>query len=301
MPPEVTPVAAPAPVQTPEAAPQKMGKFKTSRLIVSESWSVLKQDKELVVFPIISALVALVAVAFLVIGYISFAPNTSGEFNRDQMSAVEYAFLFVYYIVVFFVANFFQSAMYVIINARFGGQNLSFMDGIRGAIQNSGKVFLWSLISATVGVILRIIADNSKAVGKIVTSLLGTAWNIMTYFSLISLVIGKTTVKGSFKESAAIIRKTWGEVLIVNVGVGLFFGLITFGVFLALLVFGAVLQQPLGFIILGIIFIMFLVTMIVISSTLDTIFKFALYEYGRSGTIVPGFTPDVVVNAFKKS
>ena len=281
-------------------APVKMGKFAASRTIVRESWSILKQDKELLLFPIISAIISLIAIGGLIFWYMTSMPSVDAESVKENTGVAEYAFLLVYYVVLFFIANFFQVAMYMIISARFNGQNLGFGDGMKGAWENMGKIFLWSLISATVGVILRAIADKSEIVGKIVAGILGAAWNIMTYFSLLSLVIGGKSVKDSFKESASIIRKTWGETLIVNVGVGFFFGLITLGVAFALFVLAAIIQDFIVAIALAVIFVLYLACLSVVSSTLGAIFKFALYEYGRSGKIIPGFTADVVVNAFKK-
>jgi hypothetical protein len=293
MPPEAQTIPA-----TP--APVKMGKFAASKTIVRESWSILKQDKELLLFPIVSAVISLIAIGALVFWYMTSMPLVDVESAQENMGAAEYAFLLVYYVVIFFIANFFQVAMYVIISARFNGRDLGFSDGVKGAWENMGKIFLWSLISATVGVILRAIADRSKLLGQIVATLLGAAWNIMTYFSLISLVIGNKSVGESFKESAAIIRKTWGETLIVNVGVGFFFGIITLAVAMALFVLGFLIQDMIVAIALGVIFILYIACISVVSSTLGAIFKFALYEYGRSGKIIPGFTPDVVANAFKK-
>jgi hypothetical protein len=281
-------------------APVKMGKFAASRTIVRESWSILKQDKELLLFPIVSAIISLIAIGALVIWYMTSMPAIDVEAAKESMGIAEYAFLLVYYVIIFFIANFFQVGMYTIISARFNGQNLSFGDGMKGAWENMGKIFLWSLISATVGVILRAIADKSEILGKIVATLLGAAWNIMTYFSLLSLVIGNKSVKESFKESAAIIRRTWGETLIVNVGVGFFFGLITLGVAFALFVLAFLIQDFIVAIALAVIFVLYLACLSVVSSTLGAIFKFALYEYGRSGKIIPGFTPDVIANAFKK-
>ncbi len=296
MPPE----AQTTPVTPINPAPVKMGKFAASRTIVRESWSVLKQDKELMLFPIVSAIVSLIAIGILIFWYATSMPSIDVETAKESMGPAETVFLFVYYVVIFFIANFFQVGMYTIISARFNGQNLSFGDGVKGAWENMGKIFLWSLISATVGVILRIIAEKFEIAGKIVAGILGAAWSIMTYFSLISLVIGNKSVKESFKESASIIRKTWGETLIVNVGVGFFFGLITLGVAFALFVLAFLIQDPIVIIALVVIFVLYLAALSVVSSTLGAIFKFALYEYGRSGKIIPGFTPDVIANAFKK-
>ncbi len=277
-----------------------MGKFAASKTIVRESWSILKQDKELLLFPVVSAVISLVATGALIFWYVTSMSSVDLETAKESTSVAQFLFLLVYYVIIFFIANFFQTAMYVIISARFNGQDLGFGDGVKGAWENMGKIFLWSLISATVGVILRAIADRSEIFGRIVAALLGAAWNIMTYFSLLSLVIGNKSVKESFKESASIIRRTWGETLIVNVGVGFFFGVITLAVAFALFVLAFLIQDMIVAIALGVIFVLYIACLSVVSSTLGAIFKFALYEYGRSGKIIAGFTPDVVANAFKK-
>jgi hypothetical protein len=281
--------------------PQKIGKFKASRIIVRESWRVLMQDKELAWFPVLSAITSLLAL--LVLGIVFFYTVMGGNIhafeniNEQNMEVLGYIVLFIYYLVVFFIANYFITGIYIIVHGRFNGQNLSFKDGIDGAKKNFGKIFIWSLISATVGVVLRLISDKSKLLGKIVALLLGAVWHILTYFSLPLLVIGNKSVIDSFKESAALIRKTWGEVIIVNFGVGLFFGLITMGIF-ALALFIVLLAPVLEvFIIVGILFIISVTAISVIQSTLSSIFKLAIYEFAVSGNPPVGFSPDLIKGA----
>ena len=51
-----------APMQPPE---RKLGRFEASKIIVRESWAILKADKEMMWFPVLSAVgSALVLVAF---------------------------------------------------------------------------------------------------------------------------------------------------------------------------------------------------------------------------------------------
>ncbi len=195
--------------------------------------------------------------------------------------------------------NFFQAGIYTIAHGRFSGQDLSFSDGMKGATDNVGKIFTWSVISATVGVILQFIADRSRLIGKIVSFFLGAAWGILTYFSLPSLIIGKTSVKDSFKESASVIRKTWGETIIVNLGMNLFFMMLVF-VGLALAI-GLVFLIPTFVVVMGVItlFIIYIIALTVISSTLSSIFKLALYEYATTGKVPAGFSPELVQNAIR--
>lgn len=282
----------------------KIGKFKASKMIVSESWNILKQDKELAWFPVMSFIVSLItllvfaAVVFFVV--LSGNINSVMDFSSSGGEAWGYIILFVYYTLIFFVTNYFLAAMYIIINGRFKGQNLSISDGLGGANKILGKIFVWSLISATVGVILRIISDKSKIIGKIVSALLGAAWSIMTYFSLPSLVIGGSSIKDSFRDSASIIRKTWGEAIIINFGVGLFFFLLTVVALLISLIIVIISPTTIVVISVGVLFLLYIIAITIISSTLGSIFKLALYEYGKNGTIPTGFTPELITGAIKK-
>ena len=280
----------------------KLGKFKASKLIVKESWAALMKDKEIIWFPVLYSVTTLFAIIIMAILFFVFVMGGSlstfqVEQGRTMSQVAMYGSLFVYYVVIFFIVNFFQSGLFIIVQGRFSGQDMRFADGINGASNNIHKIFLWSLISATVGVILRIIADKSKLIGKIVASLFGAAWNILTFFSLPSLVIGNMGIKDSFKDSASMIRKTWGETIIINFGVSLFFALIIFAE-LAFCIGVIVLAQSftVAMIVCGL-FALSLVVLMIISSTLDSIFKLALYDYARTGVVPTGFTPEVVQGA----
>lgn len=283
--------------------PLQMGKFKASMTIVRESWSVLMQDREIMWFPILSAIVNLIALAFLcTLGFFGVLQGDMGNWAhlvQNDAGAFSYIILFVYYLVTFFIVNFFQAGIYLIVHARFSGQDMSFQDGINGAIEHSGKIFVWSFISATVGVLLRMIADRSRLIGKIVAFFLGAAWNILTYFSLPSLIIGKTTVLNSFKDSAAVIRKNWGETIIVNLGVNFFFSML---IFLELaLGIGIIILVPtlvVGTVVVAF-FLISIVLLTIISSALASIFNLALYEYATTGKVPSGFSPELIQHAVK--
>ncbi|MFA5991491.1 MAG: DUF6159 family protein [Candidatus Doudnabacteria bacterium] len=284
--------------------PVKLGKFQASKMIVKESWAVLKQDKEIMWFPVLSTITTMFAL--LVMGIVFFIFVLGGNIqtfevakNQQISQVIMYGTLFIYYLVTFFIINFFEAGLYIIVQGRFSGQDLGFRDGMNGAANNFNKIFVWSFISATVGLVLRIIADKFKLAGRIVAWLFGAAWNILTYFSLPSLVIGNTSIKDSFKESAAMIRKTWGETIIVNFGVGLFFGLIIFG--LTAMAVGVMVifhTLPIFFISLGL-YIVAMIILSIVSTTLSSIFKLALYNYAHTGQVPVGFSSEVVTGAIQ--
>ena len=282
----------------------KIGKWKASKIIVKESFNVLMQDKEIMWFPVMSAITTLLAAVVLIAtGYfVIFNGNIESadlESNKGLSNVVIYSVLFICYLVGFFITNFFQAGLYLVVQSRFNGVNIGFKDGINEAKKHINKIFVWSLISATVGLVLQIIADKFKLVGRIIAGIFGAAWNILTFFSLPALIIGKTSIKESFNESATIIRKTWGETIIVSLGVTLFFSVITFLVF-ALFIGLIVIVPTVGMIIsVGILFVIYVIAISVVSSTLGQIFKLVLYNYAKTGNIPAGFSADIVQAAIK--
>ena len=135
------------------------------------------------------------------------------EAHKQTAEVIGYVILFINYVSIMFVANFFESALYVVVNGRFSGNDLTFSDGISGASNKMWVIFKWSVISATVGIILRIIADKFKLAGRIISYVLGAAWNILTFFSLPALITEDIGVIDAFKESASAIRESASEVL----------------------------------------------------------------------------------------
>ena len=282
------------------SVPVVMGKWKASKLIVSESWAILKQDKEMMLFPIMSIISSLVASVAFGILYLSILPKgVESELLRGN-TIIVYGVLFIYYVVIFFILNFFQAGIYIIAHGRFSGKDLLFKDGIDGALHNAGKIFMWSVISSTVGILLNIIVDKFKFVGVIIAKILGVAWNVMTYFSLPSLVIGNKTISESFKDSALMIRKTWGETIIVNFGVGLIFGVLMFLGFA--LSIGIMVLAPSLFVFMSVLalYVVYVIILSIISSTLGSIFKLALYEYASTGVMPAGFSPEVISGAIQR-
>jgi len=288
-------------------------------MIVKESWGVLKQDKEILWFPVLSALTMLAVYAVVVTLY--FFGMFGGDFSAlmaaieaeeagtsmltDTQEIISYLILFVTYLLSFLVVNFFQAGIMSIAWARFQGRDLTFGDGMRAAASKLGPIFVWSLISATVGLILDQISQRLGWAGKLIAIFLGAAWNILTFFSLPALVLGNATIIGSFKDSAAMIRKTWGETVIVSIGVGLFFGLVFLGLAVAIIGIGitaAVLSDGFGPLILLASFVILLLVLpliVVVASALSSIFKVALFEYARTGIMPSGFTPALIQQAIE--
>ena len=94
-------------------------------------------------------------------------------------------------------------------------------DGLGAANSRLPQIFAWSLVSATVGVLLKLLENVHEKLGEIISMVLGTAWTIMTFFVVPVLVVEKVGPFEAISRSTAILRKAWGEALVSHWGIGL--------------------------------------------------------------------------------
>ena len=292
--------STPIPTAPEPYTPKKLGKLKASKMLIKQRLNLLKKDKEVLLFPILSSIAVLIILIFVILItlFVFDAKEIlTEEGSTESLSTSWYIFIFVMNIISMFIVTYFQAGLVTIVEARINGQDKSFKDGINNANAHIGKIFTWSLISATVGLVLQIISDKSKWAGKLVATLFGAAWGIVTIFIIPVLILDDLSIKDSIKKSGNIIKHMWGETIIMNFSTGLFFGLIIFAIFTLSIILGILTGFVITFIILPIILTMFT---ILLSNTLGAVFKIVLYHYATTNKIVEGFDKDLVMGAVKK-
>src|SRR5438128_5659946 len=153
-----------------------------------------------------------------------FAGFTSGilEHLGGRNNPLPYVILFAWYFVSWFIVLFFNVAVLHCAAIRLRGGDPTVADGFRASMQHIGRIAAWALVSATVGVILRFLADRAGFIGKIIIGLLGAAWSIATYFIVPVMIFEKRSLRDSVKQSTQLIAKTWGESLVAAGGIGAF-------------------------------------------------------------------------------
>jgi hypothetical protein len=152
------------------------------------------------------------------------------------------------------------------------------------------------VLSATVSLVLRAIEERSGIAGRIVGSLIGLAWALVTFLVLPVLVIEQVGPIQAVKRSAELFKRTWGENMIANAGIGLV-GLVAtlVGVLPCMLLIA--IGGPVAA--LGIVLaVAWVITVQLVASTLTGIFQIALYRYANDGTVA-GFDNDTLRDAFR--
>ncbi|MCP4425893.1 MAG: hypothetical protein GY803_15480 [Chloroflexi bacterium] len=269
--------------------------------LVKASAAVLRADKELLVFPIVSAVGTLIVTATFLFPMI-FAGFLDQLASGGRVEFFGYIIAFLFYLVQYSVIFFANTALVGAAMIRLRGGDPTVGDGFRIAFEHIGSILGYAAISATVGMILRWLSERSGVIGRIATSLVGLAWNLATYLVVPVLVVEGVGPVEAVKRSANLLKKTWGEQIAGNLSVGLIFGLFTLLLFIIglPLIFLAVSTGEL-FVIGGAIFlfVMALILLGLINSALSGIYAAAVYRYAAEGEMGAYFDESQVTNAFK--
>jgi len=264
-----------------------MAKFSNTWALMSASWDLLKKDKEILVFPLISGICCLIVLASFAVPIIMSSGIHSGGAST-QSSPFGYGMLFLFYFCSYFIITFFNTAIVACAAHRMSGGDPTVSYGMQAAFDRFNLILGWAALQATVGLILRMIEDRSEFIGKIVAGLLGMAWTVTSFLVVPVLVIEKKGPLDAVKGSASLLRKTWGEQLIGNCSFGLVFLVLAIPAFIfAALGFmsGSGVAALIGIIVA----VLYIIGLTLVQSALQAIFQTALYLYARDGKAPQGF------------
>jgi Family of unknown function (DUF6159) len=275
-------------------------KISNSWKLIKASAGVLSADKELIIFPLLSSIALLIVTASFAIPMF-----TAGFFDQmlgGKSEIFHYIVLFFFYVVQYTVIIFANSALIGAALIRMRGGDPTVGDGFRIAFGHFGKILGYALIAATVGLILKWIAERSKTLGQIVVSLIGLAWNLATYLVVPVLVVEEVGPLESVKRSAVYLKKTWGEQIVGNFSIGLVFGLLSILVLVVgipLFFWAASAESIAGMVVIGVVVVFASILLSLISNTLEGIYVAAVYHYIVQGQTGGFFSKDQIEGAFR--
>ena len=277
-------------------------RFSRSWSLIKASAGVLAKDKELLVFPLLSAICTLIVAAAFVLPMFGLgALDGLGKESGDGLSPVVYAAAILFYLVQYFVIFFFNTALVGAAMIRLEGGDPTLRDGLRIAGARLIPILGYAAIAATVGMVLRAIQERSGWIGNIVAGLLGVAWTVASSLVVPVLVARNVGPIEAIKESALLLKKTWGENLIGQGGVGLVFGFILGGVVLVGVAAIAGAAMTGSGVLIGLVVAVFIVALLVVGlvqAALSGIYSAALYRHASGEGETEGFNGNLLQQAF---
>jgi hypothetical protein len=253
-----------------------MSRFSNSVELAKSSLGVLQKDKSLALIPVISAAVCMVVVvvfggaAFLTVDTVT-EPGTGTTW---EVTPATYAIGLLGMLVVGFVAQFFAAVLVAGANERLEGGDPTLGSAFDRASHHTGAILGWAAVNATVGAILQAIRERAGFLGAIATSVVGAAWNVVSWLAVPAIVVEGLGPIAAIKRSVHLLKTTWGENLIAQIGLGAIgFLAILPGLVIAGLLW---LVSPIAFIV---VLVVWVAAVSVLMSALGAIYRTALYRF----------------------
>ncbi|MYA00829.1 MAG: hypothetical protein F4038_07250 [Chloroflexi bacterium] len=269
--------------------------------ITKLSWKVLQLDRELIFFPImgtIGAIIVGVIAAGVFAGTGTFDRLGSGE---TEFNVVDLIITLVAYFGGLYMVIFFNAALVAAARERLEGGDPNVMSGIRAVRGMWLAILGWTIITGTVGLILQALQsmarENSQGVMRIVAiiivSLLQTAWAYITFFVIPVLVVERVGPISAIRRSGRLLRQSWGEQLTASFSFFLIYLLALLIVAIPVVVL--IFLWPVGAIIVAVILGGIALASV---AAMEGIFKAALYEWVSEGKGSEWFDQQLLSNAY---
>ncbi len=268
-----------------------MGSLVRGWQLTKTSWGILRADKELAAFTIMGALCTLVAALLFVL------PALAVVGTGHAQGPVGIVLLFSFYLVTTCITVYFNTALVAVALDRLRGGHAPMSMGYEVARSKFTTIFVFSLISATVGVALAMIEERFKIVGRIIGSIIGAAWSVATFLVLPVIVAEGGSPVGAIKRSASLLRSTWGEQLGASAGISLVFFLLALlaAIPVALGALAGSLVLWAGIAVAAV----YLALLFIVASALGQILRSAIYLYAETGQVPAQYEAGLIQHAFK--
>ncbi len=260
-------------------------KFRYTWSLMGASWRVLRQDKELLVFPLLSGICCLLVMAVFVVPLFAtgaYEPPSQEAAPLDHV--LYYGMIFLFLFANYFVIAFFNTAIIASAIHRMEGGDPTVGWGFNQAMKRIHLILGWAVVAATVGLLLRVLEERSGKLGQVISAIGGVAWSLVTFLVVPVLVVQNKGPLAAVKESGALLRRTWGEQLVGNFSFGLVFFVINLPAVAALI--GGIILYVGGNSIAGVLLIalaiIYLLVAGLVQSALQSIFQAAVYLYATN-------------------
>jgi len=282
-----------------------MGRVSNAWSLMKASFAVLWADKTLLLLPLISSFSALAVLAVFAVPATVFYMAHPQLLNKEGIDhPINYVLAFAFYFINYSVIIFFNAAMVVCVSARMQGQTCTVKEGLNIAVSRLPAILGWAAISATIGLLLDII-DNvlrkrSQLLANIVRWFMGAAWTLIAFLALPTMVIEKVGPITALKSSVQLLKKTWGEQIVGNVGFGIIFFLFAipgFFMIYAAIFLGAASQSVVMMVLLFGGGFLYFVVMALAQSAIRIVYQTALYFYAHDGFAPQGFSQEALASS----
>lgn len=275
-----------------------VGRFRRSWALAGVALGLIRRDRGLLVFPLLSGAAALMVIASFVL---PLWDQGRLEAWVDQPAALAYGWMFLFYVAMYFVTLFFNTALASVALLHLAGSPATWRDGLARASARLPAIFGYAVLAATVGILLRMLEERLGWIGRAVTAVLGVTWTVVTFLVVPCLAAEGRGPVDTLRESGRLLRTTWGENLIGQGGIGA--AVVMIYVLVGVLgIVGLVAAESVagsaGLVVALMILVAALVALAVVHAAMQGTYAAALYVYATRQQAPPGVPAALLAEAF---
>jgi hypothetical protein len=251
------------------------------------SWDVIRDQPGALALPLVAAAAEGAIAAFYILG-------VTGTHVLVHRSLGRYLALYPLLVALTLVGTFANAVIVAIADARLRGQPISICRALSDTVGRLPLLLGWALLSATVGLVLRILEERLPLAGRIAAAIAGIAWSLATVLAVPVMVCEGVGPVTAVRRSGQLFKERWGEQLTGQAAIGLPIALAC----LPLIVIGGAVtaSAPVtGVVVLAI----GLGIMVAFSGAVGGVFLTALYRFAIDGNAPNGFYEGDLAQAFR--
>jgi hypothetical protein len=282
-----------------------MSVFQESIAIFRSSWNVLWKDKELLLFPIISA-----------IGTIAIFLASIALFHAEWMypdgvkvlkgSAFHYGLTpyihwFITMFALHFVINVINAAIVASTMRRLSGENPTMITDFKDVLGHWKQITGWAFLVAVFYFLMGLFKRKGW-LGRIIGNTVEMAASLAFYFVVPIIMIENQGPYSAVKRSVELLCQTWGRQIVARTGLYLVITLLQVPAII-LLVFAFDLTDPNHLRIANVFPLslagVYIAVLMAVYNALNEIVRTVLFIYARDGKVPEGFSKESLQLAFK--
>lgn len=276
-----------------------MGAWSNSRELTRQSWTILKENRYLMAYPVVGIAAGVVPFAIMAAGV--------GFIVSDQ-NWIGWGLVVIGLYVVTLVNALVQAGLTVSAAAELAGGTSSLGHGLSSAVGRLGRLARWAFVSTVVSLLIGLLRGNNDGgiVAVIFRNVLAAAadvmWQLITFFVMPAMMLDDLGMIDAIKKSASTFKQRWGTQLSGGVRIGGMIGLIAILPAIIAIVAGGFLATAGAWAVGVPLVIVGLVVLIVaglILTAIRGVFSVVLYRYATQGVVEGGFTEDQLASAVR--
>jgi hypothetical protein len=277
-------------------------RFERSWDLANACMGLLREDKSLLVFPLLSSIAMFLIVASFAVPLYPLVTTMSERGYVHTLDSMAYVGLFVFYWIQFTIVTFFNTALVEVAMDRLDGGDATTADGLSRAWARFPTILAYSAIAASVGTVLRLIGERVGFIGRLVLGVIGLVWTVATALVVPVLAAEDVGPLEAVQRSVELIKKSWGEDVIGSTGIALAFFVVMAALAFCggLLFLAAISIHSTTFAVLVlVILVVSLCTAALAQATLSGLYSAALYRYASGETKTGDIDPALMESAFR--